>query len=131
MNKELSKYIKGVEGNHKDIRIDKLKKILMEHKGTLSSAMRKAGYNEGYIKSNGIKKTKTFKEMEKSLLQKLEEKENILIDGITEQKAKKESNHNLSGALKNVNHVKQVVSGGATDRVEYVITAQEEEENTE
>ena len=96
-------------------------KELIENGGTLSSAMRKRGYSEAYIRNNRMKQTKTFQKAMKTELELIREKKTLLLEGITADKVAKEGAGRLASASTDLIKAEQLLTGGATERVQYVI----------
>ena len=115
---------------NRTLQAKKLKALLVAHNGSLSDAMRKAGYKEQYIRSNGIKKTKQYKDMEKDLLSLIKEKKALAIEHITSEKLQKESGQGLSVVAKNLDHIENLMQGTPTD-IQYIITESDSTEEGE
>jgi hypothetical protein len=103
------------------IRIKKLKEKLSGNVRSLSAAQRAVGYSESYIDTGRIKNTKQYKKMEKDILETLKDKKALVLEGITKAKVEKEAAGRLSSAFSDLAKTEQLLTGGATERVQYVI----------
>lgn len=103
-----------------DVRRKKLREELLKNGGNLTKAGIAAGYSPTYS-SQKLWQAPHAIQARESLLTTLEEKERELLQALTVEKMNKESARGLAGAIVDINKVKQLTGGGATE-TKYVIT---------
>jgi len=103
-----------------DIRRKKTINELMENGGSVSAAMRKAGYGKGYAKNpQHFKKTKAYQEEIKPILERLEEERDAALERakVTRNKAKY---RDLIDSTEKLTKLIQLLSGESTENLTFV-----------
>jgi hypothetical protein len=95
--------------------------------GRYTRSMLKCGFARSTAYSGQTQTYCYYKDMKKDTIQKLKEKREMILEHISEEKAKKADISKLASSLEKVNNVLQLLSGGVTERVAYVITEGDEE----